>query len=219
LQAQRVQVDSHLQSATRLHLDLACVKLDNVEFELNETKVKLNDAYTKLNATETKLETTRKVVEKLDTRKFIWGINKFSEIWRQANMGKRIIRESNPFYTDRIDSCGYKLNLKVAADKLGGTVFLWMFIVVMRGEYDAVLTWPFEKNVRLTVIDQKKDLIRRRNITSHLVTGIDREAFNRPVEQQNEAVMFPEMLTLERLNSSCYIVNDTLFLQVEISPL
>jgi len=53
-------VDSHLQSATRLHLDLACVKLTNTEAKLNET--------------EQKLEATRKVVEKLDTRIFIWRI-------------------------------------------------------------------------------------------------------------------------------------------------
>lgn len=75
---QRCQVESHLQSATRLHIDLACVKLDNTEVELNATKLKLNNAYVKLSETEMKLETTRKVVEKLDARIFIWRINNFS---------------------------------------------------------------------------------------------------------------------------------------------
>lgn len=107
-----------------------------------------------------KLETTRKVVEKLDARIFTWIINNFSEIWKQAKMGKLMSRESNPFYTDRIETCGYKLKVKVAANKLGAAgTFMWVFIVVMRGKYDAILTWPFEKKVRLTVIDQKTDLI------------------------------------------------------------
>lgn len=214
-------MESHLQSATRLHIDLACVKLDNTEVELNDTKSKLNNAYIKLSETEMKLETTRKVVEKLDARIFIWRINNVSEIWKQAKMGKLISRESNPFYTDRVETCGYKLKVKVDANKLGAAgVFMWVFIVVMRGEYDAILTWPFEKKVRLTVIDQKKDLIKRQNIVSHLIEGASNpEAYGRPVKEENEPAMFPEMLTPGRLNSRRYIVDDTLFLQVEISPL
>lgn len=214
-------MESHLQSATRLHIDLACVKLDNTEVELNDTKSKLNNAYIKLSETEMKLETTRKVVEKLDARIFIWRINNVSEIWKQAKMGKLISRESNPFYTDRVETCGYKLKVKVDANKLGAAgVFMWVFIVVMRGEYDAILTWPFEKKVRLTVIDQKKDLIKRQNIVSHLIEGASNpEAYGRPVREENEPAMFPEMLTPGRLNSRRYIVDDTLFLQVEISPL
>lgn len=90
----------------------------------------------------------------------------------------------------------------------------------MRGKYDAILTWPFENKVRLTVIDQKKDLIRRQNIVSHLIVGASNpEAFERPVKDENEPAMFPEMLTPGRLNSRRYIVDNTLFLQVEISPL
>lgn len=136
-------------------------------------------------------------------------------------MGKLINRESNPFYTDRIETFGYKLKVKVAANKLeaAGT-FMWVFIVVMRGKYDAILTWPFEKKVRLTVIDQKTDLIRRQNIVSHLIVGATNpEAYGRPVKEENEPAMFPEMFTPRRLNSRRYIVDDTLFLQVEISPL
>jgi len=196
------------------------VKLDNTEVELNDTKARLNNAYIKLNKTEKKLETTRKVVEKLDMRKYVWGINNFSGIWEQVKRGKRMIsRESNPFNTDKIESCGYKLKVKVVANKLGTGTFMWVFIVVMRGEYDAVLTWPFERNIRLTVIDQKKDLVRRQNIISHVIRDNNPDAFKRPVGEENEAAMFPEMLTPERLNSRSYIVDDTLFLQVEISPL
>ena len=77
MQVQRVHVDSHLQSAMRLHLDLACVKLINTEANLNDTDAKLNDTHIKLNEskeklseTEEKLEATRKVIEKLETRMF-----------------------------------------------------------------------------------------------------------------------------------------------------
>lgn len=54
----------------RLHLDLACVKINTTEETLNETRVKLNNTEVRLHNTELKLndmqDTTRKLMEKLD---------------------------------------------------------------------------------------------------------------------------------------------------------
>ena len=47
----------------RLHLDLACVKLNDTELELNNTKAKLNNTEVKLNDTE---EKTRELMKKFD---------------------------------------------------------------------------------------------------------------------------------------------------------
>ena len=41
LQIQRREVESHLQAAMRLHLDLACVKLSDTQKKLEETTRKL----------------------------------------------------------------------------------------------------------------------------------------------------------------------------------
>lgn len=69
-------------------------------------------------------------------------------------MGKLMSRECNLFYIDRIEICGYKLKVKVDVNKFGVVgVFMWVFIVVMRGKYDVILIWFFEKKVRLMVID------------------------------------------------------------------
>ena len=120
MQVQRVHVDSHLQSAMRLHLDLACVKLINTEAKLNDTDAKLNDTHIKLNETkekwsetEGKLEATRKVIEKLETRMFTWRIDNFSETLRQRKVDGKNSKESVPFYTDRTGSYGYKLKARI----------------------------------------------------------------------------------------------------------
>jgi len=163
IKVQRVQVDSHLQSATRLHLDLACVKLTNTEAKLNET--------------EQKLEATRKVVEKLDTRIFIWRINNFSDIWRQTNFSTKTdqkpSRESVPFYTDRTESYGYKLKVRIHPESSIGRFCgsMVVAIVVMKGEYDAILSWPFEQKVKFTLIDQQEDPVERKNITHLFYSG------------------------------------------------
>ena len=69
-QLQRKEVESHLQFASSLHLDLARVKLDNTEVRLNITEAKLSDTEVKLSETQVKLynteETTRELRDKLD---------------------------------------------------------------------------------------------------------------------------------------------------------
>lgn len=215
-------MDSHLQSTTRLHLDLACVKLTNTEAKLNDTDAKLNDAHIKLNETqeklnetEKKLEATRKVVEKLETRMYIWRIDNFSDTLRLAKIGGKFRRDSVPFYTDRTGSYGYKLKARIYPKGYGPVSDrLVFFIVAMKGEYDAILPWPFKNKVEVTVIDQQKDPLPRENITRVL---IQEDGFERPVNDEHEVAGF--VMSQERLHSRCYLVDDTLFLQFEISPL
>jgi len=201
-------VDSHLQSATRLHLDLACVKLTNTEAKLNET--------------EQKLEATRKVVEKLDTRIFIWRINNFTDFWRQAYFSAKTdqkpSKESVPFYTDRTESYGYKLKVRIYPEGSVGRFYgsMVVAIVVMKGEYDAILSWPFEKKVTFTLIDQQEDPVERKNITHLFIPANDPEAFAKPLTgDSKERCGF--LLFFAKLHSRRYLVNDTLFLQVEVS--
>ena len=202
-------MDSHLHSAMRLHLDLACVKLYNNEAELNITKAKLNDAHIKLNETEEKLEATRKVVEKLETRIFIWKINKFS-------VAKRDAIDSVPFYTDRTERFGYKLKLRILPNRNDFYNNYLVAIVVMKGEYDAILPWPFKMKVKFTFIDQSEDPIKRNNIT-RLSNYFNSKAFARPVEDENEEFSCFHLSHFLLYGRHC-LANDTLFIQVEVSP-
>ena len=206
LQVRRVQVDSHLQSAMRSHLDLACVKLSNTEAKLNDT--------------EQKLEATRKVVQKLDTRIFVWRINNFSVTLRQATVSGKSFKDSIPFYTDRTESYGYKLKVRIypGGDRVLSDHLL-VYIVVMKGEYDAILPWPFRRQVKLTVILQEEDPDERMKTTIPLIpeNELNFEAFARPVKAENVECL-GLAISHEMLHSGRYLVDDTLFLQVEVSP-
>ena len=212
-------MDSHLQSATRLHLYLACVKLTNTEAKLNDTEAKLNDteaklndAHMKLNKTEVKLEATRKVVEKLETRMFTWRINNFSEILRQAKIGGKRT-DSVPFYTDRTGSYGYKLKAGIYPNGFSRmNDRLAVFFVVMKGEYDAILPWPFKNRMKVTLIDQQEDPAKRQNITEVLIEN----SIPRLTIEVRNCVLD---ISHKTLHSRRYLVDDTLFLQFEISPL
>ena len=73
---QRQAAESHLESATRVHLELVSVKL-------RETEVKYGYREVKLNNTESKL---KEAMELLHTTTLIWKIDGYNEALRQAKV-------------------------------------------------------------------------------------------------------------------------------------
>ena len=215
-------MESHLESATRVHLDLACVKLNRTEDELNEAKNRLKKIDDKFDNAISALNNAMRLLQLSNvkhTNEFLWRIDGFSEILKKAkNEGKEEIY-SDPFYTKtEIDGFGYKLKVLIYPDGTGDgkNTHLSVFIIIMKGEYDAVLTWHFRKKVTFTLIDQQDKLLKRENKTAK-VTGENSPSFTRPTTEENIAVGFPCFISHEELKSQHYIVDDTLFLQVTIS--
>ena len=158
---------------------------------------------------------------KLETRTFIWKIERFSEALRQAKAGEKTKIESTPFYTDRTESYGYKLRVWIFpnGDRVSGNGHLCVCIVLMKGEYDAILPWPFKKKVEFTLIDQQEDPVKRENVALCFMTGDHPEYFVRPTENNASIARgYPKFVSHEKLHSRRYIVDDTLFLQVEVGP-
>ena len=244
-QFQRKNVDSHLQSAMREHLDFACVKLNNTQVQLDETRAQLSRlTQDQLINNQESREATRKLEEKLEAlqrqidmkvntdkdgsnTRFIWKITFFSERLRQAKEGVKKMIESNSFYT----GCnGYKLKV-FAYPYHTGTIFLHhaphllIGIVLMKGEYDDMLPWPFSKKITFTIIDQNKDLKERQNHTDYLSPskpGLlmqSREIFSRrPVGKTMVEAVLWNFISHGELQTRRYIVNDILFLQVDVEP-
>ena len=216
----------------KLHLDLACVKLSDTEVMLNVTQTKLTDTQ----------ETTMRLMEKLDNlqrrfeernaseeivmirneslefpRAFLWKVDNFSENLRQAH-ARRHRLASTPFYTEKY---GYKLRLSIVpnGDGRGKNTHLSVFIIVMKGEYDAILTWPFKKEVTFTLIDQQEDPVERQNVMRKLTADTPLKGnYDRPEGGENKGRGFPEFISHEKLRSRRYILDDTLFLQVQVGP-
>ena len=221
-------MESHLESATRVHLDFACVKLNNTEKELNEAKNKLkkiedkfDNAVALLNETMAALKNAMGLLQLSNvkhTNVFLWRIDGFSEIVKKAkNEGKEKIY-SDPLYTKtKTDGFGYKLKVLLCPNGIGDAknTHLSVFIIIMKGEYDAILPWHFNKKVKFTLIDQQDEPGKRDNKTAELI-GQNTSNFTRPTTEENIGIGFPCFISHEELKSQHYIVDDTLFLQVEI---
>ena len=233
----RVQLDE-----TRVHLDATRGQLDGTRVQLVETQAKLSRlTQDQLKNTKEYQESTRKLNEKLralqmqigmevDTdkdggcnKRFVWKIISSIESLRQAKDGVKKKIESDPFYTGRY---GYKL--KVFAhpyfEELSSISPQFVTgIVLMEGKYDGILPWPFSRKITFTIIDQNSDLKERKNY-SHFFSPRKRELkdmkfLERPGGKVKAVESEPLFFIPHKvLRTRRYIVNDTLFLQVDVGP-
>ena len=83
----------------------------------------------------------------------IWKIPQFSQRKADAENGKYTSIFSLPFYSGRY---GYKmcLRLYIMGDGIGKGTHLSLFFVMMRGEFDNILQWPFTHKVTFNLINQ-----------------------------------------------------------------
>ena len=208
-------MDSHLQSAMREHLDLACVKLNNTQVQLRNTQETTRKLEEKFEALQ------RQLAKKVDTdkeggnKRFIWKVNPGPPPSGRGN--STAVKESNAFYT----GCyGYKLKVRLSLDYRLGP--LSIVVVLMEGEYDGILPWPFSKKIAFTLIDQNEDLKERKNITKYLSPNGHVQGtifFGRPGIQYSELrSQISPFTSYGELQTRHYFANGTLFIQVDVEP-
>ena len=206
----------------REHLDLACVKLNNTQVQLRNTQETTRKLEEKFEALQ------RQLAKKVDTdkeggnKRFIWKINcQYSPLIS----GGQVVEEkesSNAFYT----GCyGYKLKVKLSNyyEKLFNNWYLKITVVLMKGEYDGILPWPFSKKITVTLIDQNEDLKERKNITKYLSPSehVWEEIFlGRPTPDQYSELrsQISRFTSYGELQTRHYFANGTLFIQVDVEP-
>ncbi|XP_015778034.1 PREDICTED: TNF receptor-associated factor 4-like isoform X2 [Acropora digitifera] len=199
---QRKEKTSHLQSCMQVHLDLACVKLNDTEEELRTTREKLEQ---RMSALENRPGPYYNV--------YTWKIGGFEEILRQAKTGGEDRIESDPFYTGE---CGYKFKMRLFPNGhgKGENTHLSLFLVNIKGEYDAILQWPFPKKAMLILIDQQENLNDRQSV-SYTLTRAEVIWKSRPVERKDANWGWLRFLSHDELQRRAYIVDDTIFIQAK----
>lgn len=148
---------------------------------------------------------------------FIWKIDNFSKLMREAKGGVNERQTCAPFYTENY---GYKFEINIYPNGSGharGT-FLSVFCVIQKGEYDALLPWPFKRKVKFTLLDQQENLEERENHSMVVTTTDDLQVFGRPDEKRIRGYRIPKFISHEKLERGHYVVDDTLFLQCEVGP-
>ena len=139
----------------------------------------------------------------------LWKITEFAKKRQDAVSGKQTSFYSPCFFTSRY---GYKMCARIYlnGDGIGRGTHISVFFVVMRGEYDALLRWPFRQKVTFMLLDQ--------NNVEHVIDSFrpdpNSSSFQRPRRETNIASGCPTFCPLSELNDHAYVRDDTMFLKV-----
>ncbi|KAM5164521.1 TNF receptor-associated factor 5 isoform 1-T2 [Mantella aurantiaca] len=147
--------------------------------------------------------------------KLIWKITDYERKKREAAEGRMVSIISQHFYTSR---CGYRLCARayLNGDGSGRGSYLSLYFVVMKGEFDSLLSWPFKQKVTLMLLDQSG---KKNNIVDVFKADPHSSSFKRPEGDTNIASGCPRFVShnqLENPRNGCYIKDDTLFIKVVV---
>ncbi|NWI02711.1 TRAF5 factor, partial [Tichodroma muraria] len=146
--------------------------------------------------------------------KLIWKITDYKMKKKEAVEGRVLSIASQPFYTSR---CGYRLCARayLNGDGSGKGTHISLYFVVMRGEFDSLLLWPFKQKVTLMLLDQSG---KKNHIVEVFRADPNSSSFKRPDGEMNIASGCPRFVphaVLENTKNT-YIRDDTLFLKVVV---
>lgn len=147
----------------------------------------------------------------------IWKIEDFRNR-REAEAGGQLpCLSSAPFHTGR---CGYKMAAKIYlnGDGEGRGTHVSLYVFLIPGDFDALLSWPFRQTVTLSVLDQSgagnhHSLSFRPDPAS--------KSFQRPAAESASGVAvgfscFISLSKLEAPENAVYVDDDTLFVKVKV---
>ena len=232
-QVARNQVEWHLQAASSNHLDLACNNLLSTQEKTRKMEERMSElekqVYDLKNTNSFLLEavaslglTTVTIAPQLS-----WRICKVtSEAFKPPTPYGITALQSEPFYSS---ANGYKLKVSFyprgSKHRNRGRGYVSVYLIIMKGEYDDILPWPFQHKVIFTLIDQQEDPEKRRNIVREFVPDLslkwDAESYARPTQDENRKVginYFEPIDTFLYQHTRCYIRDDSLLLEVKVIP-
>ena len=144
--------------------------------------------------------------------KLTWKISGFSLKLELAKTDRTQATLCSPaFYTSQI---GYKMRAKLypAGDGAGEGTHMSLFLQLMEGPFDGMLTWPFRRKVTFIVVDQDHE----ENVIDAFRPDPKSSSFQRPRDKPNIPSGCPLFFPLKDLHRYGYLRGDTMYLQVDI---
>ena len=138
------------------------------------------------------------------------NIDKASGVHDQSE-GKPLLGEA--FYSEPY---GYLLQPKIFFNgaRPNDQAYISVFIQIVKGPFDPILEWPFEKCIRITLIEQERGL--RRNIQKVLIPAADGKEVQRPCHDANNGFGIYKFVSHEVLRAGRYITDDVFFVKLEV---
>lgn len=198
---ERKEAKSHKEAYVERHLELACDKLQRQDVLIQDL---------------------RKELQEMKRTTFLWKIEKFSS-FRKKKFSE-VEMKSDSFYTGPNGGSGYHVRVVMWSDDIcyNSSSEEFLAIEILKGKYDVLLEWPFQKTVTYILIDQNHKYSERKNI-SKCVTYDESKRYLADYYHKKKLGSFcPYLLSSSGHNisssgfSGSYVKDDTIYIQVEI---
>ena len=142
--------------------------------------------------------------------RLLWKIDNVTQRLQRARNGSVVALHSAPVFTSRY---GYKFcaRLYLNGDGIGKLTHASLFFVMMKGEYDDVLQWPFDRQITFRLVNLKK-------VADDVVETFKPDpissSFLQPKKETNIASGCPLFVKQDQLLNGGFIKNDTIFIEV-----
>ena len=186
--------------------------------QMTTTVDKLNQSVPRYDSILEELNLKIEIMEvKSCTGVYVWKVNELQRRYQEARVGKTVSLYSPPFYTS---IHGYRMCLRcyLYGDGQGKGTHISLFVVLMKGEYDDLLAWPFSHRVSLSLINQDHPLSPEKAMTHKFLPNSESSSFQKPKDTFNIASGFPEFAPLNIISNPSYVKNDTIYFRVKLDP-
>ncbi|PJE79956.1 hypothetical protein CI610_01082 [invertebrate metagenome] len=141
-----------------------------------------------------------------------WKMKDYKRRKLEGIDGKTLSLYSQPFYTSR---AGYKMcgRVYLNGDGMGKGTHISFFFVVMKGDYDNCLAWPFSEKITFTLLDQKDG---SRHLSDSFIPDKENNSVAKPTSEMNVALGVPFFASHSILESERYLQDDTIILVIEV---
>ncbi len=114
----------------------------------------------------------------------------------------------------RFSRFGYKMCARIYlnGDGQGKGSHVSLFFVVMRSEYDALLTWPFPCKITMKLLGQDSNP----NVVESFRPDPNSSSFRRPSSDMNIASGCPLFVSQSKIASGSYVKKDCIFVEVMV---
>lgn len=145
---------------------------------------------------------------------YVWRINSFTKKLKKIQSGSyEDPSRSEPFMTG---PNGYRLSMWAYLNGRGkgAEKCLSIYVRVMGGEYDPILTWPVKPCYTFHLISQSQELNKRLDLVRVRDLSIKHSGISRPQKDDKSIIVgFDDFIVHEDIEKKEYLENDSLFIK------
>ncbi|GMT18909.1 hypothetical protein PFISCL1PPCAC_10206 [Pristionchus fissidentatus] len=205
----RQMLQKHIKEEPIRHLTYLCDGV--IELKAMLAFMQLNTE--KMIRTIGTLECKSSNLEKMYGAQLVWRLDNIQQRQNEAKSGARSTIFSIPFVSSRH---GYKMCLSACLYGDGPVRghYFSVYVTILRGEYDALLQWPFTHKVTVSLMDQnglEKDRVNIDYVIRPMASRENKVFLDRPTSERNASFGAQKLCLLETLIT--YIQDDSIFLK------